>query len=225
MLAPIHSFDAIILDFDGVILDSEPIHFEAYCTILRDMDIHLTYEGYKKSYLGLSDKDLFPKILNDFNLRGINIDELTHRKSSQYSYILSEKNNLSPTSGLTTFLNSLSSTQRLAICSGATYVEITSALQKLKYFLNPFTFKHIITAENVAAGKPSPEGYLLTAQMLNISPERCLVIEDSPHGIHAAKCAGMTVVALLTTHSASQLQEADYVTTDFTTLLSECYYD
>jgi len=70
----------------------------------------------------------------------------------------------------------------------------------------------LVAAEDVATGKPSPEGYLLAAGQLAVAPAHCLVIEDAPTGVLAGKAAGMTVLALTTTHDARELSQADVVT-------------
>ncbi|MEU8185417.1 HAD-IA family hydrolase [Micromonospora sp. NPDC049044] len=70
----------------------------------------------------------------------------------------------------------------------------------------------LVDSTQVTHGKPDPEGYLRAADLLRTSPERCLVIEDAPAGIAAARAAGMTVIALTTTHTAAQLADAHHVT-------------
>jgi len=67
----------------------------------------------------------------------------------------------------------------------------------------------LITAEKITQGKPHPQGYLKAASMLNIDPKQCLVFEDAPQGLKAARTAGMKVIALSTTFPASALSEAD----------------
>lgn len=69
----------------------------------------------------------------------------------------------------------------------------------------------LITPESLSAGKPDPEGYLAAAAALRIEPEDCLVIEDAPPGIDAARAAGMRVVALTTTHDPAELRDADAI--------------
>lgn len=73
-----------------------------------------------------------------------------------------------------------------------------------------------VTAEDVAKGKPAPDGYLLGAQRLGVPPERCLVVEDAPAGIAAGKAAGARVLAVTTTHAAGQISGADYIVPTFT---------
>lgn len=79
----------------------------------------------------------------------------------------------------------------------------------------------LVSADDVARGKPEPDAYLLAASALGVNPTQCVVIEDSPVGIAAGGAAGCTVLALTTTHLVEQLQEADIVLTDLTHLIVE----
>lgn len=69
----------------------------------------------------------------------------------------------------------------------------------------------LVTSDQVAAGKPDPECYLLAARRLAVEPQRCVVFEDAPAGIAAARAAGMKVLALTTTHTEEELTDADHV--------------
>ena len=69
----------------------------------------------------------------------------------------------------------------------------------------------LVDSNQVARGKPDPEGYLRGAELLRTPPERCLVVEDAPAGVDAARAAGMTVVGLTTTHSAAELAGAHHI--------------
>ena len=72
----------------------------------------------------------------------------------------------------------------------------------------------VVTADDVVTGKPDPAAYLEAARRMDAAPARCLVIEDAPAGVQAGRAAGMTVLALTTTHTADQLAEADELATD-----------
>ncbi len=78
-----------------------------------------------------------------------------------------------------------------------------------------------ITADDVAEGKPSPEGYLLAARRLGIDPRQCVVIEDSPAGLQAAKAGGMQAIAIGTTHPAAELTAADLIVPELKQLILE----
>jgi sugar-phosphatase len=77
----------------------------------------------------------------------------------------------------------------------------------------------LVTAEQVAAGKPDPQGYLLAATELGVPPAHCLVLEDAPVGVAAGLAAGMTVVAVATTHAERELEAAHVRVSDLSALL------
>lgn len=215
-------FNAIIFDFDGVILDSEPIHYEACDYVLKSIGLNLDYEEYKESYLGLADKTLFPQLLANkgFNVPLDKIERMIDKKESYFISLISDKMVLPVINGVAQYIKqAINEAKKLAICSGATQKEILTVLKKLEPDIQASHFSSIITADHVRYGKPSPEGYLLTAQKLGLPPQQCLVIEDSPHGIIAAKEAGMPVIALLTSYQETELQQADYIARDFEALM------
>lgn len=77
--------------------------------------------------------------------------------------------------------------------------------------------KTLVTADDITRGKPDPEPYLLAARQLGVDPARCVVFEDAPAGLQAGRAAGMTTVALATTHKAHELT-ADLVVDDLSAL-------
>jgi mannitol-1-/sugar-/sorbitol-6-phosphatase len=76
----------------------------------------------------------------------------------------------------------------------------------------------LVTAEEVGQGKPHPEGYLKATALLGLEPPDCLVIEDAPAGIQAAHAAGSRVIAVTTTFAADQVDEADFIVPDLSSL-------
>ncbi|KTD02387.1 beta-phosphoglucomutase [Legionella geestiana] len=214
----IENFNAIIFDFDGVILDSEHMHYEAYERAFKEMRIPLTYDIYRERYLGMPDIQLIPAILRDFNLETVTLSNILEVKRKLYLEIIENTADLLPIPGFSGFLQQVTLIRPVAICTSASRREITGALEKLKAYFSASVFKPIITADDVVTGKPSPEGYLMAAELLKLPPEKCLVIEDSPKGVHAARAAGMTVCALLTTHAAHQLGEASHIAPDYKAL-------
>lgn len=205
---------AIIFDFDGVLFDSEPLHFQACNEVFSKLDFSLSYDTYLQKYVGLSDTEMFPLILagRGFNLTTNEITNLIHEKINCYQKIILQNENLSCIQGVLEFLKSAQKwTAQFAIYSGSTRQEIEAALSKLEQGYLKSYFSVIITKEDVNKGKPSPEGYLKTATQLQVLPQECLVIEDTPHGIESAKNAGMRVIALTTTQHASALMNAHAV--------------
>lgn len=214
--------EAFIFDFDGVILDSEPMHYEACCVALKHLGIKLDYYEYKQHYLGQTDKDMFPKLLNDkgYFLASEQFDELIQAKIIAYDRIIKTQIQLPVLPDFELFLYKIAErTNKIAICSGSNRDIITFALKQLDEGTIHSLFEIITSCEDVQFGKPSAEGYLLTARRLGCSPESCFVIEDSPSGIKAARTAGMRVAGLLTTYDSAQLFEADFIATGFSDLI------
>ncbi|CDZ76137.1 Phosphorylated carbohydrates phosphatase [Legionella massiliensis] len=220
-------FQALIFDFDGVILDSEPLHYEACSFVFKQLGLALSYEEYVEKYLGLSDKEMFPKVLSakNFNLSLDKINALIEEKTKHYQEIVRLCDSLPMIDSVDRYIEYISQKiPKLAICSGSTRNEIRAVLTKLKQGRLQSYFNTIITSEDVQQGKPSPEGYLLTAKQLNVPPSECLVIEDTPHGVDAAKAAGMQAIAILTSYKKDQFQHADKVITNFNQLIVEEVY-
>ncbi|MGQ3888482.1 HAD family hydrolase [Legionella sp. CNM-1927-20] len=216
--------EAIIFDFDGVILDSEPLHYKACCQVLAPLGLTLSYDDYQKNYLGLSDKEMFPQLMHDINY-AISIEdiaELIRKKVAAYQEIISHCPALPIIDGFPEFLSKIATqVKKIAICSGSTKNEINSALARIVQGKLQTYFNTIVTSEDVSHGKPSPEGYLLTAQRINITPKHCLVIEDTPFGIQAAKAAGMQVIGLLTSYKNKYDLKVNKTASNFNQLLQE----
>lgn len=123
---------------------------------------------------------------------------------------------LRPVPGAVEFLSSLPEHARAIVtsCSRALAVErLTAATVPVPALM--------VTADDVANGKPAPDGYRLAAQRLGVDPSACLVFEDAPPGVAAGRAAGCRVVGLTTTHAAEQLGEADFVLPDFKSLRAQ----
>ncbi|HDV5711074.1 TPA: HAD family phosphatase [Legionella pneumophila] len=210
--------DTIIFDFDGVILNSEPMHFEAIVQVLNQSGMSLDYEEYMTHYLGLSDNSIFPKILNDkgFTCSSTEILQFIERKVTIYNELIENSDQLPMIPELDWFLvRAAKKYGKIGICSGSNRHSIIKILEKIHYGRLARYFTTIVSSEDVSLGKPSPEGYLLAASRLQSNPENCLVIEDSEHGVAAAKAGGMLVAGLLTTLSRDQLAKADMIVQDF----------
>jgi beta-phosphoglucomutase len=211
---------AIIFDFDGVIIDSEPLHFKAFQKVLHSINIEFTEEEYWTKYLALTDKDLFTTIKNDKHLDwdDFTINRLAEEKALTFLKFLQQEPIFFH--GIKSVLNDLSHSFLLAIASGALKNEILYALKKLNA---EDLFKFIVSAEEVKEGKPNPEIYLLTYSKLssidnNLRQNQCLVIEDSIHGITAAHNAGMKCLAVAHSYKEEDLSHADSVITHISLL-------
>jgi HAD superfamily hydrolase (TIGR01509 family) len=206
---------AIIFDFDGVIADTEPLHFAGFRQTLAEIGISLTESDYYANYLGYDDRGCFITALttNQHPTDPSALAQLIQRKSD--AYLESVKEHLVIFPGVCEFVREAAATYPLAIASGALRHEIEvileqSGLQK--------EFLHITSAEDVTRGKPDPQPFLQALNGLNrqcpeqaITAESCLAIEDSIPGIRSAKTAGMKVLAVANTHTIQDLHEAHAV--------------
>ena len=204
---------AILFDFDGVLVDTEPLHFQAFQKILAAEGLPLTEQDYYAKYVGFDDKGCFQAVCVD-NGRSVTperIRGLVDRKAALFLEQL--KTNLVVYPGITEFVTMAAQRYRLAVVSGALRHEIEYSLEAAGIRRR---FEQITAAQDVGNGKPDPEGYLHALRQLNqhaplIAPE-CLVIEDTVPGIRAAHDAGMRCLAVSNTFSPNELSLADAVT-------------
>lgn len=202
---------AIIFDCDGIIVDSEPNHLKAFQIVLETEGITLIKEAYYEKYLALDDKGLFEKILLEHHRSVDNkiLKRLILRKMPLYKKLSEETLYLYP--GVVDFVKKAKEKYRLAIASGAFRGEIKAALDKGGI---RSAFPVIVSAQDVRNGKPNPEAYLtaleklnnITASMNEIQVNECVVIEDSLHGVEAARSAGMKCLAVTNSYPFELLQ-------------------
>ncbi|MBX9706171.1 MAG: HAD family phosphatase [Gammaproteobacteria bacterium] len=205
------SLEAIIFDFDGVIVETEALHYQATIAALKDDNIHFTYEVYAHKYIGLPDLLMFPLIGEKYgiNVHDLKLQELLDKKRAAYAEADLRKLPVCP--GVVKLITEASKHVQIGLCTGAHRGDIAKLLPYLDQGRLQHYFKTIVTSDDVKHTKPDPEGYLKAAKALGVAPENCLVIEDSPTGIAAGKAADMTVLAVCTSHKPLQLDGADHV--------------
>jgi HAD superfamily hydrolase (TIGR01509 family) len=207
----------IILDFDGIVADSEPAHLAMFQRVLGEIGIFLSAEEYYANYLGYDDRGCFQTALlaKGRPADDDTVQELVRRKAQAYLTYVQQNLRIYP--GVKEFVAAAAKRYPLAIASGALRQEIEWILQEAGLRR---AFVHITSAEDVTKGKPDPEIFLHALAGINrragggplpITPEDCLVVEDSIPGIRGAHAAGMKVLAVANTHKIDELQEADEV--------------
>lgn len=213
---------AVIFDFDGVIADTEPLHFEALRRTLATVGVTLTEADYYANYLGFDDRGCIVEALraNRIPVTESIAHDLMREKAR--AYLTSARDHLVIFPGVREFVEEAASAYPVAIASGALRAEIELVLEQAGIRK---AFCHITSAEDVANSKPDPEPFLRALAGLNqerpdaaLTPDVCLVIEDSLPGIRAAKSAGMKVLAVTNTHTVQDLREADAVTSGLHTI-------
>ena len=194
----------VIFDCDGVLVDSEGIALEVLVEALAKKGVSLTTEGAADRFLGRSLGSLADAVQSEF---GVEIDPpfLAGMREVLYSRFRRE---LKPLQGVAEVIEALKSTN-IACCVASSSqrerIELSLSVTGLLARLTP----HIFSATMVENGKPAPDLFLHAAAQMGVSPPSCLVIEDSPAGISAARAAGMRVVAFTGgshTHHASYQQ-------------------
>ncbi len=207
---------AILFDFDGVLVNSEPLHFFAFQQVLKAEKIDLTEQDYYNEYVGFDDRAAFKRV---FEKNGRTLDPktflrvMTRKKEAMLAQIYSRKYH--PLPGVEQFVRALWRNYPLAICSGALRDEVEMMLEGVSL---RDCFSVIVAAEDVSAGKPSPEGYLLTLRLLSeklkkiLKPEECLIVEDAPAVIRNVRNEGFPVLAVSNSSKKDRLAEANWTT-------------
>src|SRR5215216_3409870 len=202
---------AIIFDCDGVIADTEPLHLATFQQVLVEEGITLTEDDYYRYYLALDDRGCFTKAFSENGklMTQDKLVELIARKASYIEPMMRAQIRIFP--GAAEFIQESAKQYPLAVASGALRREIEMILE-CGGVLDCFSI--IVSAEDVTRGKPDPESFQKALALINerngevIAPNECLVIEDSIHGIRAARLAGMKRLAVTNSYLKDQLSEA-----------------
>ena len=190
----------ILFDFDGIIVDSEKLHWAAFNAVLGKP---VSWDDYVETLIGFDDRDAFNYLFP--NIGKMELEELITKKAAAFQELL-ESDGAAALPGTVKLINALSGNIPLAICSGALREDILPILEKLGI---ENAFNTIVTADDTHISKPDPAPYRLAAKRLGISDG--LAIEDTPVGIASAKGAGLKVLAVTNSYASEFLMEADRI--------------
>lgn len=200
------SYKAILFDLDGVIADTARFHFEAWRLFMSRHGIEFSEEDFRNIF-GMTNELILKRYLGG-GLSPEEIKRLSYEKEHMYRDIA--KGKITPIDGAMNFI-------RLAKDRFKTALVSSTPQENIDFILSEFSlegvFNCIVSGSEVKNGKPHPECYILASRKLGINPEFCCVIEDSQHGIDAAKSAGAMCIGLLTTHQ--RLSGADFIASSF----------
>ena len=185
--------EAVIFDCDGVLVDSEIIAHEVELRVLAELGLHYDVHEFKARFMGMSDRAFHAALEEDGRARlGRSIiDELAPRLSDGYATAMNTR--LAAVPGVHEAVRAVICAK--AVASSSTAKGLERKLRKVDLW-NDFA-PHIYSAEHVEHAKPAPDLFLHAAANLNVSPQHCLVIEDSVNGVRAAHAAGMRVWGLM----------------------------
>lgn len=206
---------AVIFDFDGIIVDTEPLHYRAFQVILDPLGLGYPWEEYVNLYMGFDDRDAFREAFRaqGRKLADGELERLIDRKAAAFQEIIS--GGVTPYPGVVELIGSIAGRLPLGLCSGALRSDIVPILAGLDL---SSAFDVMVTADEVSASKPDPASYALAVARLaatfpdrEILPASCLAIEDTPAGIASAAGAGISVLAVTNSYSADKLTGARQV--------------
>ncbi len=211
MKAPI----AVIFDMDGVICDTNPYHSIAWKAYLESFGVASSEEEFIAHMYGKSNSYILKHFLKR-EIVGEEFDKMEFDKEALFRKIYEP--HVKPIAGLLAFIEDLKANGvKTGIATSAPYLNMELILSKLSLRGKPLRDKmeSLLASENVSMHKPNPEVYLKSASNLNISPERCVVFEDSFSGVTAGKAAGAKVVGVLSTYKKEELPICDSYILDY----------
>ena len=207
---------AVIFDCDGVLVDTEPLHYKAYQEVLQPFGLGYDYEAYLNLYIGFDDRDAFLAVFEQAKrpLEPPALEGLIDAKSKALQAIASR--------GIPSFPGVVALVQDLvdhgvplAVASGALRSEVEMFVSVLGLSQ---AFRIIVGADDVSRSKPDPETYILALERLRenmglprLDPRSCIAIEDTPAGIRSAKGADLFVIAVANSYPVDHLNQADHV--------------
>lgn len=191
---------AFIFDMDGTLVDNMKYHSKAWLALFQRLGIHLKADEFLRRTAGKTNSEILYNILGK-NLTEYEIQELSDQKETFYRELY--RPHLKAIQGLISFLSkAVELGIPMAVATAAGQKNIEFILRGLQ--IEPF-FKAIVGAEDIRNGKPDPEIFLKSAERLEVTPEACLVFEDSILGIEAAARAGMRAILIKTSYKPEEL--------------------
>ena len=213
------SAQAVIWDLDGVLADTMEAHFRSWVTALAQWEIPLDRDTFG-SLFGFNNRDTLRALLGR-PPEPLELGTISARKEHFFRILARES--IHPFPGVRALLAELQTAGWLqAIASSAPQDNINLLVDR---FGIREQFHIILSGEELPAGKPDPTIFLQAAQSLNLPPERCLVVEDAPMGIEAARRAGMRCMAVATTRPPEKLAAADLVVDSLNQVSAQTFAD
>lgn len=198
------NYAAALFDMNGVIVDDEALHEAAFTKVLKNRGFSFGHDEYIKYFAGRTDAYGFESFFELVQSTMPAMEEIGTEKANCYMELAAES--LEPYPGILAYIRTLHDAGvRLALVTSSISLEVQTILDT---FAIADLFEVVITADDITESKPSPQGYLMAAEKLGLEPQACLVIEDAPSGVAAARAASMDCIAVTNTHSASELSEA-----------------
>jgi len=199
----------VLFDMDGILLDSEHLTSEAAIRFYAEKGVVVKHEDFFPFY-GTGEQGYFGGVAKIYGIP-------FHLETDKYKIydIFAEiaKGKIDPMPGAIEFIQIVKNKKlRTALGTSAGRYKMRINLDLIG--LDENTFDSVVTGEDISNNKPNPEIFEQAAQNIGLKPEECLVIEDAPSGVEAAKKAGCKCLAVQTTFSKNELQKADWICKD-----------
>ncbi|VVC02903.1 Phosphoglycolate phosphatase [Candidatus Bilamarchaeum dharawalense] len=182
----------MLFDFDGVIVQSEPLHRKTFLDLLRPYQVDVSTERWYREFAGTGSRHIFEVLVKEHSINE-NVDVLVAKRKKNYEEAV-QKGELKQTPGVEKFLALLKRKKiKTAIVSGSHRTNVQAAL---KFFNLAEFFDIIVSGDDLEKRKPDPEPFLYAARKLGLKPDECIAIEDSFSGAEAVIAAGMKLIIL-----------------------------
>jgi HAD superfamily hydrolase (TIGR01509 family) len=211
-----NNLKGILFDMDGVLVDSEEFICEAAIEMFAEYGVHVKAEDFLP-FVGTGEARYLGGVAEKY---GFAYNSKRDKTRTYNIYDGKVRGKLKPLNGTIAFINqSKKAGLKMAVASSADRVKVDINLREMGVANG--TFDAIVSGSDVVNKKPDPEIFIKAASLLGLKPEECLVIEDAVNGVKAGKAAGCKVLALTSSFSAEQLQEADWITIDLSAVPNE----
>jgi HAD superfamily hydrolase (TIGR01509 family) len=197
------SFRGVVLDLDGVVADSEPLHIRAWVEVLGELGMgpETVGESTMRGWIGVPDVDIVAGLVREYRLP-LSSAQLLERKRRAFRELIPRT--------LTSFAGVAAELERwdgiplgLATATARREAELMLATLGLRQL-----FQVMVTGDDVSRPKPAPDCYRLAVARLGLPPADCAAVEDAPHGIRSAREAGLYALAVSTSFPPQALAEA-----------------
>ncbi|GAC1385171.1 MAG: HAD family hydrolase [Ginsengibacter sp.] len=212
----IRMFDirAAIFDLDGTLIDNNSYHLQTWKKYLENMGRDISEEEYNANINGRTNKNaleyIYQRKMTDEEAAPLALEKEAMYRELYQPYI-------APVPGLMDLLEQLAE-RKIPMAIATSGIEVNIEFMFNNIPIKPY-FNEVVNSSHIKKGKPDPEIYFKTAERLKVQPSNCLVFEDAVVGITAAKSAGMHVIAITTTHTSEELQDADLLIGNYEDLL------
>ncbi len=201
---------AVIFDMDGVLVDNNDVHIEAFAQFCSRYGVEMSAEKFMQC-AGMGNDDIISTLFGR-KIESKELVRLSSEKEALYREIYADT--IKPLDGLVDTLKALKAQGvKCAVGSSGITENVNFVLEKCgitEYF------DAIANGDMVTKAKPNPEVFLLAAKLMGVEPQDCVVFEDSFAGVKAARNGGMKVITVATTHSRDKHTDYDYIIDDFT---------